>query len=436
MENKYNYYDQEEKPVGEENPNPEIKEAKKSNKKKGFMKKTAIIVAAAVLFGTVSGAVFTATTYFGNKITGNVNKDKAEINNIPKVNNISYNGENTATDVSAIVEKVMPSVVSITNLSIQQVQDFFFGGVIEQKQESAGTGIIIAQSDDELLVVTNNHVVAGSEELTVTFADNKSVSADIKGTDATHDVAVIAVQLKDMEDDTKQAIAVAALGDSDAIKVGETAIAIGNALGYGQTVTTGVISAKDRSLNQANGEVKPGQEDVKLIQTDAAINHGNSGGALVNSRGEVIGINSSKLVGNSVEGVGYAIPISDVSDIIMDLMNQKTKIKIAEKDRGFLGITGFDVISDYAESFEMPIGVYVKDVVKNGAADKAGIEKGDIITKIDGSTVTNMTELKEQLKYYAVGEEVKVTVEKPLSGDKYESEEYIVKLMEMENEKE
>ena len=436
MENKYNYYDQEEKPVGEENPSPEIKEAKKSNKKKGFMKKTAIIVAAAVLFGTVSGAVFTATTYFGNKITGNVNKDKAEINNIPKVNNISYNGENTATDVSAIVEKVMPSVVSITNLSIQQVQDFFFGGVIEQKQESAGTGIIIAQSDDELLVVTNNHVVAGSEELTVTFADNKSVSADIKGTDATHDVAVIAVQLKDMEDDTKQAIAVAALGDSDAIKVGETAIAIGNALGYGQTVTTGVISAKDRSLNQANGEVKPGQEDVKLIQTDAAINHGNSGGALVNSRGEVIGINSSKLVGNSVEGVGYAIPISDVSDIIMDLMNQKTKIKIAEKDRGFLGITGFDVISDYAESFEMPIGVYVKDVVKNGAADKAGIEKGDIITKIDGSTVTNMTELKEQLKYYAVGEEVKVTVEKPLSGDKYESEEYIVKLMEMENEKE
>ena len=436
MENKYNYYDQEEKPVGEENQKPEIKEAKKSNKKKGFMKKTAIIVAAAVLFGTVSGAVFTATTYFGNKITGNVNKDKAEINNIPKVNNISYNGENTATDVSAIVEKVMPSVVSITNLSIQQVQDFFFGGVIEQKQESAGTGIIIAQSDDELLVVTNNHVVAGSEELTVTFADNKSVSADIKGTDATHDVAVIAVQLKDMEDDTKQAIAVAALGDSDAIKVGETAIAIGNALGYGQTVTTGVISAKDRSLNQANGEVKPGQEDVKLIQTDAAINHGNSGGALVNSRGEVIGINSSKLVGNSVEGVGYAIPISDVSDIIMDLMNQKTKIKIAEKDRGFLGITGFDVISDYAESFEMPIGVYVKDVVKNGAADKAGIEKGDIITKIDGSTVTNMTELKEQLKYYAVGEEVKVTVEKPLSGDKYESEEYIVKLMEMENEKE
>ena len=433
MENKYNYYDQEENPIEVENPDPEIKNTKKSKKKKGVMKKTAIIVAAAVLFGTVSGAVFTATSYFGNKIIGNDKKNKAEITDIPKVNNISYNSENTATDVSTIVEKVMPSVVSITNLSIQQVQDFFFGGVIEQKQESAGTGIIIAQSDDELLVVTNNHVVAGSEELTVTFADNKSVSADIKGTDATHDVAVIAVQLEDMEDDTKQAIAVAALGDSDAIKVGETAIAIGNALGYGQTVTTGVISAKDRSLNQANGEVKPGQEDVKLIQTDAAINHGNSGGALVNSRGEVIGINSSKLVGNSVEGVGYAIPISDVSDIIMDLMNQKTKIKIAEKDRGFLGITGFDVISDYAESFEMPIGIYVKDVVKNGAADKAGIEKGDIITQIEGSTVTNMTELKEQLKYYAVGEEVKVTVEKPLSGDKYESEEYIVKLQEMKN---
>ena len=423
MDNNYNYFEQ-----NEENSNVEKTKHDKPKKGRGFMKKTAIVLSAAILFGLVSGAVFTATAYYGGKITGIDDMNKSEVKDIPKVNSISYPGEGTQNDVSDIVEKVMPSVVSITNLGIQQVQDFFFGGVIEQKSESAGTGIIIAQSDDELLIVTNNHVIAGSEELTVTFTDNKSVTADIKGTDATHDVAVIAVQLNDMDEDTKKAVSVASLGDSDAIKVGEPAIAIGNALGYGQTVTTGVISAKDRTLNQANQEAQPGQEDIKLIQTDAAINHGNSGGALVNSRGEVIGINSSKLVGDSVEGFGYAIPISDVSDIIMELMNQKTKVKIDEKDRGYLGITGFDVISDYAESFDMPVGVYVKEVVKDGAAAEAGIEKGDIIVKIEGSTVNGMSSLKEQLKYYAVGDEVKITVEKPLSGDKYKEKEYIVKL--------
>ena len=421
MDNNYNYYEQ-------HDDKEEVKDVK-PKKKHGFMKKTAIIVAAAVLFGSISGAVFTATAYYGSKLTGIGKDNKSKATDIPKVNNISYTGNESKGDVSAIVEKVMPSVVSITNMSIQQVQDFFFGGVVEQKLESAGTGIIIAQSEEELLIVTNNHVIAGSEELTVTFDDSKSYSADIKGTDSVHDVAVIAVQLKDMEDDTKEAIAVATLGDSDAIKVGETAIAIGNALGYGQTVTTGVISAKDRTLNQPNGDNS--HEEVKLIQTDAAINHGNSGGALVNLNGEVIGINSSKLVGDSVEGFGYAIPISDVSDIIMELMNQKTKIKINEKDRGYLGITGFDVISDYAESFDMPMGAYVKEVQKNGAADLAGIEKGDIIVKIEGSPVNSMASLKEQLKYYAIGEEVTITVEKPIEGDKYKEESYVVVLQPM-----
>ena len=426
MDNNYNYYEQ-----TEDATDQEVK-IKKPKKKKGFVKKTAIIVSAAVLFGAVSGAVFTATAYYGNKLTGISTNKKTEVKDVPKVNSISYNAGGSIGDVSDIVDRVMPSVVSITNLGIQQVQDFFFGGIIEEKSESAGTGIIIAESDDELLIVTNNHVIAGSEELTVTFADNKSVSADIKGTDAPHDVAVIAVQLKDMDEDTKEAVTVATLGDSDAIKVGETAIAIGNALGYGQTVTTGVISAKDRTMDQPNSDMSSGQENIKLIQTDAAINHGNSGGALVNSRGEVIGINSSKLVGDSVEGFGYAIPISDVSDIIMELMNQKTKIKIDEKDRGYLGITGFDVIPDYAESFDMPVGVYVKEVIEDGAADEAGIEKGDIIVKIEGSTVNGMGSLKEQLKYYAVGEEVKITVEKPLSGDKYEEQDYVVKLKPIE----
>ena len=422
--NQYNYYEQENKSSNETVEKP-IKK-----KKNGRAKKVIAIIGAAVLFGTVSGSVFLATAYFGGKVTGISNEQKVQT--IPNSNSISYTGGVDSSNVSVIVEQVMPSVVSITNMGIQQVQDFFFGGVFEQKSESAGTGIIIAQSDDELLIVTNNHVVAGSEELTVTFADSQSVTADIKGTDAAHDIAVIAVQLDSMEEDTKDAIAVAVLGDSDAIKVGEQAIAIGNALGYGQSVTTGVISAKDRTLSQAQGVEQADQEEVKLIQTDAAINHGNSGGALVNSKGEVIGINSSKLVGDSVEGVGYAIPISDVSDIIMELMNQKTKIKVAEEDRGYLGITGFDVISDYADSFEMPMGVYVKEVVEKGASDEAGIEKGDIITKLEGSTINSMSTLKEQLRYYAAGDEVKVTVQKPVSKNKYEEKDYTVVLQKLE----
>ena len=427
--NQYNYYEQENKSVEEQVENHVEKPVKKK-KKHGGAKKVIAIIAASILFGVVSGSVFLATTYFGGKAIGLTNEQKVQT--IPRSNSISYTGGVDTSNVSVIVEQVMPSVVSITNMGIQQVQDFFFGGVFEQKSESAGTGIIIAQSDDELLIVTNNHVVAGSEELTVTFTDNKSVTADIKGTDVAHDIAVIAVQLDSMDDDTKDAIAVAVLGDSDAIRVGEQAIAIGNALGYGQSVTTGVISAKDRTLSQAQGVEQPGQEEVKLIQTDAAINHGNSGGALVNSKGEVIGINSSKLVGDSVEGVGYAIPISDVSDIIMELMNQKTKIKVAEENRGFLGITGFDVISDYADSFEMPMGVYVKEVTKNGAADEAGIEKGDIIVKLEGSTINSMSTLKEQLRYYAAGDEVKVTVQKPVDKNEYKEKEYTVKLQKFE----
>ena len=417
--NQYNYY--EESNVVEENPS--VKPKKEKKKHKGF-KKVVAIVGAAALFGVVSGGVFVATAYYG---TNTFLKEKVHTADaVPYVNNISHTGGSDSSNVSVIVKEVMPSVVSITNMSIQQVQDFFFGGVFEQKSESAGTGIIISQTDDEILIVTNNHVVAGSEELTVTFADNESVTADIKGTDPAHDIAVIAVQLDSMKDETKDEIAVAVLGNSDDLKVGEPAIAIGNALGYGQSVTVGVISAMDRTLSQAGGSDQPGAEDVKLIQTDAAINHGNSGGALVNSRGEVIGINSSKLVGNSVEGVGYAIPISDVSDIIMELMNQKTKIKVAEEDRGFLGITGFDVVSDYADSFDMPIGVYVKEVTKDGAAKKAGIEKGDIIVKLDGATINSMSTLKEQLRYYAAGDEVKVTVQKPADQNEYEEEEYEV----------
>ena len=322
----------------------------------------------------------------------------------------------------------MPSSVSITIMSGQEVQNYF-GGTSKQESESAGTGIIISQNDSELLVVTNNHVVAGSDTLTVTFADGNSVEANIKGTDSEYDVAVVAVPLDSISEDTKKAISVATLGDSTELKVGEPAIAIGNALGYGQSVTTGVISALNRSVSetdQTTGETT--ESSVKLIQTDAAINPGNSGGALVNASGEVIGINSSKLVGDSVEGVGYAIPISDVSDLIENLMNQETKTKVAEADQGAIGIKGMSVSTEYSQQLNMPEGVYVSEVTKGGGAEKAGMTRGCIITGINGTTVSSKDDLQEQLQYYAKGDEVELTIQVPQSNGEYQEQSVNVTL--------
>ena len=311
-------------------------------------------------------------------------------------------------------------------MSVQEVQNYF-GGTSKQESESAGTGIIISQNDSELLVVTNNHVVAGSDTLTVTFADGNSVEANIKGTDSEYDVAVVAVPLDSISEDTKKAISVATLGDSTELKVGEPAIAIGNALGYGQSVTTGVISALNRSVSetdQTTGETT--ESSVKLIQTDAAINPGNSGGALVNASGEVIGINSSKLVGDSVEGVGYAIPISDVSDLIENLMNQETKTKVAEADQGAIGIKGMSVSTEYSQQLNMPEGVYVSEVTKGGGAEKAGMTRGCIITGNNGTTVSSMDDLQEQLQYYAKGDEVELTIQVPQSNGEYQEQSVTV----------
>lgn len=313
-------------------------------------------------------------------------------------------------------------------MSVQEVQNYF-GGTSKQESESAGTGIIISQNDSELLVVTNNHVVAGSDTLTVTFADGNSVEANIKGTDSEYDVAVVAVPLDSISEDTKKAISVATLGDSTELKVGEPAIAIGNALGYGQSVTTGVISALNRSVSetdQTTGETT--ESSVKLIQTDAAINPGNSGGALVNASGEVIGINSSKLVGDSVEGVGYAIPISDVSDLIENLMNQETKTKVAEADQGAIGIKGMSVSTEYSQQLNMPEGVYVSEVTKGGGAEKAGMTRGCIITGINGTTVSSKDDLQEQLQYYAKGDEVELTIQVPQSNGEYQEQSVNVTL--------
>lgn len=419
MENQYNYYDQ-----GNTNGNyqyggPQPGGGRKKQKK---MPKAVAVAGLALLFGVVSSATFLTSNIIGSRILGlneTAESDSGSSRTVAGSASLSRTSSVVTSDVSDIVENVMPSIVSITNMSIEEVQNFF-GGISEQKSESAGTGIIISQNDSELLIVTNNHVVEGNDTLTVTFDDGNSVEANIKGTDSEYDVAVIAVPLDDISDDTMDSIAVATLGDSTSLRVGEPAIAIGNALGYGQSVTTGVISALNRSVSETDsqtGEVT--ESSAKLIQTDAAINPGNSGGALVNASGEVIGINSSKLVGETVEGVGYAIPISDVSDLIENLMNQETKTRVAEEDQGYIGITGMSVSSEYSQQLNMPSGVYVSEVTPGGGADAAGMTRGCIITAIDGTTVDGMEALQEQLRYYAAGETVTLTIQVPQTNGEY-----------------
>ena len=303
-------------------------------------------------------------------------------------------------------------------MSVQQVQSFF-GGVQERESESAGSGIIIGQNDTELLIVTNNHVVEGSDTLTVSFIDQESVEANIKGTDANRDLAVVAVELSKVKDSTREKIAVATLGDSEQIQVGEEAIAIGNALGYGQSVTRGIISATDRTIDGI---------DSSLIQTDAAINPGNSGGALLNANGEVIGINTAKAAMDAVEGMGYAIPISEARETIEGLMNQETKTKVAESERGFIGIEGVDVSQDTSQMYNMPMGVYISNVTRGGGAAKAGITKGSVITALNGSSVNSMAALQEQLQYYRAGETVTLTIETPGNNGEYTSQDVEVTL--------
>lgn len=439
MDNQYSYYNPNETEGNTSNGttfynNGQGDDGKTPKKKKEHKKmpKAVAVTGLALMFGVVSSATFLTTNYVGTKVLklGTTQKSTSTTSTSAVTSNASLTKTSSVvtSDVSSVVENVMPSIVSITNMSVQEVQNYF-GGTSKQESESAGTGIIISQNDSELLVVTNNHVVAGSDTLTVTFADGNSVEANIKGTDSEYDVAVVAVPLDSISEDTKKAISVATLGDSTELKVGEPAIAIGNALGYGQSVTTGVISALNRSVSetdQTTGETT--ESSVKLIQTDAAINPGNSGGALVNASGEVIGINSSKLVGDSVEGVGYAIPISDVSDLIENLMNQETKTKVAEADHGAIGIKGMSVSTEYSQQLNMPEGVYVSEVTKGGGAEKAGMTRGCIITGINGTTVSSMDDLQEQLQYYAKGDEVELTIQVPQSNGEYQEQSVNVAL--------
>lgn len=402
MSNEYNYYTPESGPDYNYEQN---QEQKRKEKKK--MPKFIKVISLALVFGIVASVAFQATNLVADRFLGAT--ESREVKSVDNTKISQSTGETAKSDIASIAEEVMPSVVSITNLSVQQVQSFF-GGIQEQESKNVGSGIIISQNDSELLIITNNHVVEGNETLTVSFVDGESVEAQVKGTDATKDLAVIAVQTKKIKDTTMDQIKVASLGNSDQLQVGESVIAIGNALGYGQSVTSGIVSATGRELDGI---------DEKLIQTDAAINPGNSGGALLNANGEVIGINTAKVATDTVEGMGYAIPISSVSDIIENLMNQETKTKVSEAEQGQLGIQGVDVTADSSEMYNMPTGVYVSEVIAGGGAKKAGITKGSVITGINGTSIDGMQALKEQLQYYRAGETVKITVATPEKNGEY-----------------
>ena len=407
MENQYTYYKPE--PDDMNGMNEETPKPKKNRK----VPKPVKLVCAGVAFGLVASVTFQTGNYVGTKVFGTTTTNGKTAKTAQTVDGAKLTTSSSSTgtsDIASIAKNAMPSIVSITNMSVQEVQSFF-GGTQQQESTSVGSGIIIGQTDSELLILTNNHVVEGNEKLTVSFVDNESVEANVKGTDSTKDLAVVAVKISDVKDSTMDEIAVATMGDSSKLEVGEQVVAIGNALGYGQSVTSGIVSATERTLD--------GYEGGTLIQTDAAINPGNSGGALLNSNGEVIGINTAKVATDSVEGMGYAIPISDASDTIQNLMNQETKTKVSEAEQGYLGIQGVDVSDESAKMYNMPTGVYISDVVKNGGAQQAGLTKGSVITGLEGTTISDMNSLKEQHQYYRVGDKVKVTVQVPGNNGEY-----------------
>ena len=395
---------------------------KAPKKESGFGKRLVSWVAIALVFGLVSGATFLGVNRVGNHFLGNTTDnnfaqlpDASEpgIGNTEKVvetvkaEDIQSEAR-AAGDVAEVAANVMPSVVSISNLSVQEVPDFF--GSQEFESESSGSGIIVGQSDTELLVATNNHVVVGAKTITVTFIDKSSVEAQIKGTDADNDLAVVAVNIKDIEQSTIDAIKVATIGDSSKLVVGEQVVAIGNALGYGQSVTAGYVSALDREVTVEN-------VTANLIQTDAAINPGNSGGALLNMQGELIGINAVKFAANGVEGMGYAIPVSTAKPILDELMNRTTRFKVDAEKASYLGVTCRAITEETAQMYNMPMGVFVAEVASGSAAEKAGIKTGDIITKFGDTTIKSYNELVDALQYYEAGETVEMVIARAEAGE-------------------
>ena len=405
--------------------------AQKPKKQSGTGKKLVLGICCGLLFGIFAGLGFEAVTTASGVVKESLLKESGEAQNelsesdgteSSPADEIAstfqdWDGTNlvqtTVTDVTEVVKAVMPSVVSVNNKYVETTS--FWGQEFSSEGSSTGSGIIVGKNDTELLVVTNYHVVEAAEELSVQFADGKQVQAQMNGSDSDKDLAVIAVQLNDMESSTMSAIAIAQMGDSTQLTVGEPVIAIGNALGYGQSVTTGVVSALNRpiAVNTVSAQSQPQQDDMEVntfIQTDAAINPGNSGGALLNSRGQVIGINSNKIGGSAVEGMGYAIPISDAQPIIEDLMTKQTRLRVEEENRGFLGITGIDVVSEYSQLYGMPKGVYISSVSEGTGAAAAGLIRGDIITALNGEEIKSMDDLKDELSYYSAGTTVELTI--------------------------
>ena len=393
----------------------QARKAAKAGKKSSAFARGTKFVAAAACFGLIAGGIGYGTNYglvslLDNKKTTVQSTDNKTTMSVNSVNTNYQSVGVTVMDVSSIVEQAMPSIVAI-NGTVTSSGSYYaipgfgsFGSNSSTESPVSGSGIIIGQSDTELLMVTNAHVVSDVNNLSVTFCNDEKVDAYVKGAKTSKDIAVVAVKLSDMSEDALSQIKVATIGDSDSVKVGQAAIAIGNALGYGQSVTSGCISALDRSIT-VDSTTYDG-----LIQTDAAINPGNSGGALLDASGNLIGINSAKASSDSVEGMGYAIPISSVKDLINELMNKEARQVVSEEERGYLGIYGVTVTEDVSSSYGYPQGVYVRDTVANSGAEAAGIVQGDIICEVDGNDITDMTDLTELLEYYKSGETISVTV--------------------------
>ena len=437
---------------------PESKKPNRSGKKlNGQGRKFGTVVATAVVFGLVASAVFQGTNYVGSKLNPQ-GKKSVQVQSTQTISqNKSSDSEESVSgstkgtsSVSQVAKNAMPSIVSIVGVSVQEIPQIYqyFGYGQQQETQSSGSGIIVGQNDTELLIATNNHVVSGTNSLTVCFTNQDgsavtangdvektsaegesgstnqdgqdsslddvqsgAVSAQIKGTDADNDLAVISVKLEDIPEDVLSEIKVATIGDSDSLQMGEQVVAIGNALGYGQSVTSGYVSALNR-------QVSSDDTDGTFIQTDAAINPGNSGGALLNMKGELIGINSAKIASDEVEGMGFAIPISKAEPILDEMMNQETRYKVEDEDKAaYIGITCENVTSDVNQMYGIPQGVYVDTVVEGGPAEKAGIKKGDVITKIDGTAIDAYKDLVDRLEYYEAGETVELEVYRAQDGE-------------------
>ena len=399
---------------------------KKAKKPMSAAKKWGMTLAMAACFGLVAGGVFIGTAAVGTKVIGTATEQKQEVT-IPTTTTTTAADSSDTSDTSDTVKatgemsvkdvasSAMPSLVAISTTTVEEVETFF--GTTSQEVPASGTGVIVGQNDDELLIATNNHVVSGATSLSVSFIDDETVEGQIKGTDADNDLAVVAVKLSDIKDETKSQIKIAVMGNSDDLEVGDQVVAIGNALGTGQSLTSGYISAKDRTISSQDESTGETITSEGLIQTDAAINPGNSGGALLNMNGELIGINEAKYSSTQVEGMGFAIPISKAEPILQNLMNLTTRYKVSDDEAAYIGINMADVSADVSQNYGIPTGVCIMSVVDGSPAADAGFKKGDVITTFDGRSISNAKGLKETLTYYAAGETVDVTVQRADNGE-------------------